>query len=177
MKTEKEIVIHLQNAQQIMLSQHSLFYGRRMLNADAEAFIIEETKRIPRDQVISLKICLPKDDCSRGDEITASVQQHFCYRKEKAKTQLRETLRFGWRSLLMGLSFVAVLVFLMLVFDKLLPKSFSISFRELLIILGWVALWRPVELLLYEWRTFQHEFELFGRIEEAKIRIHQETIL
>lgn len=36
--------------------------------------------------------------------------------------------------------------------SKLLLKSrLGITLRESLVISGWVALWKPVELLLYDW--------------------------
>ena len=44
-----------------------------------------------------------------------------------------------------------------------------ISVKELFIILGWVALWRPAELLLYEWFPIRKKTRLFERLAESDI--------
>ena len=68
--------------------------------------------------------------------------------------------------------FLALLVFLTLIVIKLLPESgLSLTFREMLIILGWVALWRPADLLFYEWRPFKREVNLFRKLEQCKVEI------
>jgi len=37
--------------------------------------------------------------------------------------------------------------------------------------LAWVALWRPGELLLYEWYLFKRDATSFGKLERADMRI------
>ena len=81
-------------------------------------------------------------------------------------------MQFGWRSLLIAIVFLSLLVsFTLLVIRQMPEGGLSIIFREILIILGWVALWRPADLLLYEWRQFKRDATLFERLAQCKIEV------
>lgn len=43
--------------------------------------------------------------------------------------------------------------------------------RESFIIFGWVALWRPMELLLYDWYPVKTDINLFYRLEHSYVRV------
>jgi hypothetical protein len=167
-----EIILELNDVDQLLIAPDSLFYGKRMLNTDAEEIIIEQAIMASSNGHIHLKIHLHMDEISRMDEISTAIHQHFIYRLKKSERQLKKVLELGWQSLLISIVFLGLLVFLTLVIIKLLPEGgVSLTFREILIILGWVALWRPADLLLYEWRPFKREVNLFRKIEQCNVEI------
>ena len=47
--------------------------------------------------------------------------------------------------------------------------------RESLVIVGWVAMWRPVDLLLYEWYPISRDAALFGRLAKSQVQFETET--
>jgi hypothetical protein len=85
------------------------------------------------------------------DVIVAAVRAHLEYERERQVRKVRELLRLGRRFLVVGVtSLVALLSAAEL--TSFLPSShFSEILREGLVITGWVAMWRPLELLLYDW--------------------------
>jgi len=172
-----EIIIEVNDVGQLLIAPDSLFYGRRMLNTDAEEIIIEEAIMASSNDHIHLKIHLRKDEISRIDEISIAIRQHFIYRRQKSQRQLKKVLELGWQSLLISIVFLGILISLTLVIIKLLPEGgLSLTFREILIILGWVALWRPADRLLYEWRPFKREISLFRKLEQCKVEIVTERV-
>jgi len=167
-----EIILKLENVDQMLIAPRDVFYGKRTLNRNAEEFLIEESEKHPYQTAIYLKVYLPPDALNRAQEIEAAVHQHFTYRKNKSLKELGQTLQFGWRSLLVAIVFLSLLVlFTLLVIRRLPEGGLSIIFREILIILGWVALWRPIDLLLYEWRQFKRDANLFNRLAQCKIEV------
>jgi hypothetical protein len=42
---------------------------------------------------------------------------------------------------------------------------------EGLLIGGWVAMWRPIEILLYDWWPLRSEYQLFDRLRDMQVRI------
>jgi hypothetical protein len=48
---------------------------------------------------------------------------------------------------------------------------FNRFFNEGLIILGWVANWRPIEIFLYEWWPLVRRRELYRRLSVASVRV------
>ena len=169
---DSEIILELNNTDQLLLAPGSLFYGKRMLNPDAEEFIIESAIIASSKDPIRLKIHLRKDETHRKEEIASAIHQHFIYRRKKSERQLKRIFRLGWESLLISIVLLGLLVSLIPVIVKSLPEGgLSLAFREILIILGWVALWRPVDFLIYEWRPFRREVNLFRKLEECKVEI------
>jgi len=167
-----EIILKLENVDQMLIAPREVFYGKRMLNHNAEEFLIEESEKHPYRTAIYLKVYLPPDALNRAQEIEAAVHQHFTYRKNKSLKQLNRTLQFGWRSLLIAIVFLSLLVLFTLLVIKQMPEGgLSIIFREILIILGWVALWRPADLLLYEWRQFKRDARFFEKLAQCKIEV------
>jgi hypothetical protein len=121
---------------QMLIAPREVFYGKRMLNQNAEEFLIEESEKHPYRTAIYLKIYLPPDALNRSQEIEAAVHLHFTYRKNKSLKQLNRTLQFGWRSLLIAIVFLSLLVFFTLLVIRRIPEGgLSIIFREILIIL------------------------------------------
>lgn len=169
MKTA-EILLHLKNTSQLLLPNDSVFYSKRLLTPDAEEFIIEEAASQRRGTSFHIKVFLPNNQKQELPEMKSAIHQHFRYRKRKSEKQLKQTLRIGWRALLLALLFLAILIPLIIILSKTLPESgFSFTLREILIILGWVALWRPVDYLLYEWRIYKRDAKLFEKLEECSV--------
>ncbi len=166
-----EISVEVKDVDQLLIDPGSLFFGKRKLSPEAEEYLIEEaTNTIPCDQ-IHLNIHLHKDELIRKDEITAAIHDHFTYRRKRSEKQLKRVVQLGWQSLLISIAFLGLLIYLIPVIVKRMPEGLSLTFREILIILGWVALWRPADFLLYEWRPFKREINLFHKLEECKVEI------
>jgi hypothetical protein len=167
-----EIILKLENVDQMLIVPSDVFYGKRMLNRNAEEFLIEESEKHSYRTAIYLKIYLPPDALNRSQEIEAAVHQHFTYRKNKSLKQLNRTLQLGWTGLLIAIVFLSLLVsFTLHVIRQMPDGGLSVIFREIVIILGWVALWRPADLLLYQWRQFKREVNLFRKLEQCKVEI------
>lgn len=171
-----EIIIKLESVDQMLIVPRNVFSGKRILNHDAEEFLIEESEKHPYRSTIYLKVYLPPDALNTSQEIEVAVHQHFTYRKSKSLKQLRRTLQLGWTSLLFAIVFLSLLVSFTLHVLKQMPDGgLSTIIREILIILGWVALWRPADLLLYQWRQFKREVNLFRKLEHCKVEIVTES--
>ena len=172
LKNVNEIVLRLQSLEQILVPPASLYYGKLFLNQEAEDLITGEIKFNHQRGPIHIRIFLPEPGAATTEELTNGIHQHFLYRKSKSERQIKEIIRIGWRSLFIALVFICTLVPVVMVTDKFLPQDkYLVPVREIFIILGWVALWRPAEYLLYEWRQFKKEAQLFGRLEKCTVDI------
>ena len=43
--------------------------------------------------------------------------------------------------------------------------------QEGLLILGWVAMWRPLQVLLYDWWPIRHRTRLYARLAEMRVEL------
>jgi hypothetical protein len=170
-----DIELHLKRPEQILLAPDLLLSPYRKLNEDAEQLILEAAEEAPAAKEITLKLYFPSGVNFQKSDITEAVHQHFAYRKKKAEAQLKQTLRLGWRTMGLGIFWLTILVSLTIIFSNLLPEGkFSHTIHEIMIIIAWVFLWRPTELLLYEWRPFKAETKMFTLLEKCRIEIAED---
>jgi hypothetical protein len=88
------------------------------------------------------------------------------------RRRLRELFRLGRRSLLIGLAVLTGAI--------ALAHSISVStknsgiaeiIRESLTIGGWVSMWRPLEVFLYDWWPIRDQAQLSDRLASMPVRI------
>ena len=89
-----------------------------------------------------------------------------------ARQNLRQLLRRGSISLAIGLSFLVTFFMLgQLVRNILGEGQWAYLLRESLMIGGWVAMWKPLEIFLYDWWPIVGERRLFMRLSRIEVRI------
>ena len=75
-------------------------------------------------------------------------------------------------SLLIGLFFLAACIAAGdLVAAALKARRIGEILRESLLIGGWVAMWRPLEIFLYDWWPIRDEARLYDRLSAMPVRI------
>jgi len=80
--------------------------------------------------------------------------------------------RRGRTSLVIGLVFLAAAVTLGNIAEEMLRDSrFAGLASESLSIGGWVAMWRPIEVFLYDWWPIRAEARLFDRLSAMTVRV------
>lgn len=169
---QREIVLPLERVDQLIEPCADSPFLKRRLRAEAEEFIVEHATAIPRKAPVKLVVLLPLGANPETDSIVEAVHQHFTFRRVEAEKAFRRTLRFGWRSLLIGLAFLSLALGLVGIVKRYLPSGNLSTVIEIgLAVLAWVALWRPGELLLYEWYPFKRDARLFRRLEQADLQI------
>ena len=92
-----------------------------------------------------------------------AVHNYFHFRAVQVGRDLRYTLKFGSASLAIGILFLfACLSLREFLFPWLGTRSQILD--EGLLIIGWVALWRPLEVFLYDWWPIRRKQALLRRL-------------
>jgi len=109
------------------------------------------------------------------DEATVlrdAIYEFFRHRADRYRQRLRELLRVGRTSLVIGLAALAAAIALGDFLATLLKGSrIGEIVRESLTIGGWVSMWRPLEVFLYDWWPMRNEARLSDRLASMPVRI------
>jgi hypothetical protein len=146
----------------------------RDISATAEDFIVGWARELPRTAALKIRIHLADSaECERGGPgLAQAIARHFTQRADRMRGDLNELFRVGRFSLLIG---VAVLILCLLggnFAEMILGEGpFTSFFSEGLIILGWVANWRPLEIFLYDWWPIVQRRRLYQRLAAAPIEL------
>ncbi len=168
--------LRLRELAQLFNSMDPSPFVDRDLDRDAEEFIVGWAQELPATHEFELVVRLevpPAPDRVAGAE--GAVRGYFSSRAEMKGRELRQLLRKGRISLVAGILFViacyALGHVLGLVFGHLGGGAFSAVAKEGLVIVGWVAMWRPLEIFLYDWWPLQEERALFRRLARMSVRL------
>jgi len=146
------IEVKVQTLQQIFNSMDPSPFHERDLDRDAEEFIVswakEHSSRKPYKLIVHLGQATERPDAERI--LSESIRNYFSYRAEMNRRELKQLLHYGWISLVIATLFLGLCVTVAASFDPELGVFVRIL-REGLIILGWVAMWRPLDVYLYRW--------------------------
>jgi Hexameric tyrosine-coordinated heme protein (HTHP) len=103
--------------------------------------------------------------------IVEAVRGHFIYEGEQVERRLREHVRRGQMILGVGVTVLVVFLTLAELTSSLPTGPLREILREGLVITGWVAMWRPLEVLLYDWWPLIDERRQVRRILAAPVSI------
>ena len=166
-----EIILQIADINELLRLPGSV-YRKRTLKTDAEEFIVEEAETFPGKTDISFKVRLALSEAKHKDEIGSAIHRHFCYRKEQSQKEYKRIFQYGWRILIIAFALLAVIFSVTEITFHLLPDNKLVLFiRESFIIFGWVALWRPLELLLYDWYPVKTKIKLYYRLEYSSVQV------
>jgi hypothetical protein len=144
------------------------------LDPNAEDFIVDWAKEAHRDAPLALLVHLdrPAGLADEADVLRGAIHEYFTRRAQASRRRLRLLLRTGRTSLLIGVAFLGSFAFLGDVAAGWLAGSRAAPIvREGFLIGGWVAMWRPIEVFLYDWWPIRAEARLFDRLGAMPVRI------
>jgi len=128
------------------------FYEKE-LDREAEQYIVDIVRDFPKKTEFRIVIYLPGGNscCEEAQKIPESIRNHFMYLVLMQERKFREMWVYGKFTILVGLSFLAVAM----IASQVVADSFSNSRPAQLIataleIAGWVAMWEPVTVHLYQ---------------------------
>ncbi len=168
------IELKLAELGQLFNSMDPAPFRERDLDTDAEEFIVGWAREVPRKAAIRLVIHLSRSPETGAEDARATVREalknYFGYRAEVTGLELRQLVRLGRLSLAIGLAFLATCHATATLFTPG-PGTWHGIAREGLAILGWVAMWHPLEILLYRWWPVLQTKKLYLRLAEAEIEV------
>lgn len=174
----KAIEIRVEEISQLFDTLDPFPFRERDLDSDAEEYIVGWARELPRDQRLRIVVHVPAAQIT-GDaarELEEAFARFFAYRADVAGRDLHELFRIGRRSLAIGLSVLGVcLVAGQSISGRLGPGQFGRFVEESLIIVGWVANWKPIEIFLYDWWPLARRRNLYRRLATAAVSLQAAT--
>lgn len=142
----------------------------RDLDQDAEEYIVDSADEYPLARPLRPVIHLPAEH--RGElDLTQAIPNYFAYRAEETRRRLRFFFRDGRISLLVGLIFLFGCIVVRQLVLALGSGLRAQIVDEGLYIVGWVAMWRPLEIFLYDWRPLRHRQRLFAKLAHVPVTV------
>ncbi len=171
-KGVNRIELDLRDIHQLFNSMDPSPFHEKDLDADAEEFIVSWAQEFPLPAPVALAVHLrePLGPGTSQAAIEQAVRHYFTYRADLNRLELKRLLDQGRASLAIGLLFLTACL---LGVGLLRPQSGAATgvLRESLTIAGWVAMWRPMQIYLYDWWPLARRGRIFEKMSRMKVEI------
>lgn len=171
---KNQIDIRIRSAQQLFDSRDPAPFRERDLDDDFTEYIVATADEFSHGTPLRIRI-LVEDAASDGlavETIQSAIRTHFQYQIDLKRIQLSKLFKTARLFLSIG---VICLLFC-LAAARLVESSFPwdegrAALREGLVIFGWVSLWKPFELILFDWYPVFDRIRLMRKLLETEIEI------
>ena len=145
----------------------------RDLDRDAEDYIESWALEHPAGSRFHITVHLQQRPAEANAEslVGEAIHNYFSYKAELARRDLRLLLGHGRVSLLIGLAFLALCLLAARAVDSYATGSLHTFGRESLTIAGWVAMWRPIQIFLYDWWPIQRRRRVYRALAHAHVHL------
>ena len=168
------IRMHLRRIEQLFDSLDHSPFREKDLDRNAEDYIVDSIKELPARTPCEILIFLdePIDIPTQRAIAINAIHVHFARRAQVARQNLRQLLRRGSISLAIGLTVLVSLSLLGQAIRQTMGEGqWALLLRESLLIGGWVAMWKPLEIFLYDWWPIVGERRLYEKLSRVKVQI------
>ncbi|QII13625.1 hypothetical protein KsCSTR_42460 [Candidatus Kuenenia stuttgartiensis] len=166
------IEIKLKDIRQLFNTFDPAPFREKDMDDDAEEYIVASVREFPLDTLLKLVIYLPEN--SREEAIPFipdAICSYFNYRFNTSNEELSFILKRGRVSLLIGILFLFFCISTGAVIDRIGDGMLAQIIKEGLLISGWVAMWRPIQIFLYDWWPIRYMSKLYDKISKMPIEI------
>lgn len=165
------IKIRLRSVQQLFNSLDPSPFIEKDLDADAEEFIEGWAAETHGQQELRLVLHLetPLEDPAERAGTAEAIRNFYEYRATATRRELARLWGIGRLSMVIGLLFVAVCIGAAQAVGRLWDGTAAEIVEQSLVIVGWVAMWRPLEIFLYDWWPIARRVRLYRRLSRVVV--------
>lgn len=163
------IEIRIQRIEQLFDSLDPSPFREKSLDRDFEAYLLDCAGEHAGGEGLQLVLHAPEALRDRAGDIESAIHTHFAFLLDLAERRAR-----GRRRRYRGVVLVGFVVLAGSLLLRQLIEGFAGSAGEIaaegLLVLGWVALWRPIEALLFDRHEAREERSQLQRLASIPVR-------
>jgi len=167
-----QIELRLTELAELFNSMDPTPFHHRDLDADAQEFLESWALEFPQGSHFRIIVHIehmPKED--PAPLVTEAIHNYFDYQSVLAQRHLRLLLLEGRTSLLIGLCFLGLCLLGADFLSGFAHNAFLRLLKESLVIGGWVAMWRPMQIFLYDWWPMVRRRRIYSHLGHASVHV------
>ena len=171
----QSIEIFVDKIEQLFNSMDPSPFHEKDLDHDAEEFIVSWAQEFHRRDPLILRVHVNQYPANADAPrlVQAAIHNYFSYRQKLNRLELKRLLKRGRTSLMIGLLFLAACLLLSELMLHQKPGTLLSVLRESLTIGGWVAMWRPMQIFLYDWWPLLRVGHIYEKLSRAPVEVRK----
>ena len=167
------IELELHSMMQIFNSFDPAPFHEKELDEDAEVYIYNIVGEFPLKKPLEIIIHVPPSEFNGETERTLkeAIRNHFLYKKVLTDIDLKRLLQRGRRNMTIAVFFLFLCLLIIRFLSTFEGGLLKTMFSEGLTIIGWVAMWEPINVFLYGWWPIVHKKNIYRKIIEMNVSV------
>ena len=166
------IELNLRDTSRLFNSMDPSPFVEKDLDDDADEFIMSWAQEFPHAAPVKLRIYLEQWPAEDPNElIRKAVHNYFAHRATLTELEFSRLMKQGRATLAIGLVFLAgcfIAIRTLLAGDS---ATWAGMLRESLTIAGWVAMWRPMQIYLYDWWPLRRKGQIYRKLSLMPVEV------
>ena len=169
------VEVNLREVGQLFNTMDPSPFHERDLDHDAEEFILSWVREFPVNAPVTLIVHL--SEFPPGSEpqplVEEAVHNYFAYRARRNRLEFGRLMKEGRQCLAIGLFFLLGCLVMSHALTGRAAGPFLNLTRESLTIAGWVAMWRPMQIYLYDWWPLRRRGRVYEKLSRMPVEVHK----
>ncbi len=169
------IELNLRDIDQLFNTMDPSPFHEKDLDHDAEEFIVSWAQEFhlhePLELIVHVESLPEAHDSHRM--VQEAVHHYFAYRARLNRQEFKRLMNQGRTSLAVGIGFLVTCFALISLLGLRDQQGMPSFFKEGLTIAGWVAMWRPLEIYLYEWWPLRRRGQIFEKLSRMPVELRK----
>lgn len=167
------IEVRVKTAAQLFDSRDPAPFRDRDLDDDFVEYIISAARECPRATPLKFVIHIEEEEKIElpRDAIRDAIHTFLVYQVDRQSGDLKSFMKRAEVFLVIGLSVLALCVAIAQHIPKFEPPGAFGILREGVVIFGWVSIWKPLELILYDWYPLYEKLRFHRKLLASEIQI------
>lgn len=145
--------------------------GGERLDPGAASRLLDLAQGLPSGAAPALRITLPEPPPPGLEDRLRAALRRAAEAEDRA---LRELFRGGRKALAVGLGVLATCLTLAVQGAELFQRDATVKvFTEGLTIIGWVSMWKPIEICVYDWMPIVRRRRLLRALAAGRIELRE----
>jgi hypothetical protein len=171
------IEIRIKNSRQLFDVRDPAPFRERDLDDDFVEYIISAVRELPLSNPLKFVIYIEENETKDlpKDSIREAIHSYFSYRTDLQRGELRTFIERSQIFLLIGLVVLGTCIGVAQSLTVPNPPGAIGILREGLVIFGWVSIWKPIELILFDWYPLFEKLRFYKKLLATEIDIQFAT--
>jgi hypothetical protein len=173
-----EITLRLNDIRELFIAPEYDPFATHTLESSGLEHIAAKLKPTRLDRKLRVVIHMPQAAGNQLINQTRAAIERYCrVRIDENRTELASLRWQGFKALQTGVIFLTICLALSAAAGaaEFLPEALRDIFSEGFLIAGWVSLWHPVEILLYEWWPLWRQIHIHQHIMNMELEFQSES--
>lgn len=170
----KTIQIHVKTVQQLFEFKDPSPFWERDLDSSFANYLVSSAYELRRDTTKAFRISIQIDESEKDlseVNIDTALKSYFNYQIDNKRREFKRTLKTARIFLLVGLLSLSICLVLAQGLTHINSEAIRTSLREGVIIFGWVSLWKPLEVFLFDWYPIYDQIKLYRQLNASEVEV------